>query len=513
MEANNLQFVPVPGAMPVRGTDVNAIEWLTACRQMRDDGARLVALWGSERQATLAVHAALAARDGLVILRLPLSKEQPDFPGIEEMFPAANRMQRAAFDLLGIQAQGSDDCRRWLRHAAWDAATFPLRAQFPERGHDVAARDTVDDYPFVRVEGDGVHEIPVGPVHAGTIEPGHFRFSVIGERVLRLEERLGYKHKGVEKCFTGMTLIDGARLAARVSGDSAAAYGWAYAMAVESACRIGVPRRAAWLRALLLERERIANHLGDLGFIGNDAGLSFGLAQFSMLKEDLLRTNAALFGHRYLMDVIVPGGTVCDIEHNGRERIFAEADHLEKTVSLLRKVYDEHAGLQDRLTACGVVSPALAARLGLSGLAGRASGQAFDLRVLLPCEPYDRLDVRLATCQAGDVAARVAVRFDEISESLRIIRLALESMPLGEITTSLDAPPESAFGIGWVEGWRGDVLVALETDMSGRIARCHPHDPSWQNWPVLEHAVMDNIVPDFPLINKSFNLSYAGHDL
>jgi Ni,Fe-hydrogenase III large subunit len=160
-------------------------------------------------------------------------------------------------------------------------------------------------------------------------------------------------------------------------------------MAVESACGIGVPRRATWLRALLLERERIANHLGDLGFIGNDAGLAFGLAQFSMLKEDLLRTNAALFGHRYLMDVIVPGGIVCDIEHNGRERIFVEADHLEKTVSLLRKVYDEHAGLQDRLTACGVVSPALAARLGLSGLAGRASGQSFDLRALRPagCAP------------------------------------------------------------------------------------------------------------------------------
>jgi Ni,Fe-hydrogenase III large subunit/Ni,Fe-hydrogenase III component G len=510
LEKYNIEFVRIPGAVPAYGADVNAIEWVAACRHAREEGGRLVALWGSERAAGFAAHAALATSSGLALITIPLAKERPEYPGIEEMFPAANRMQRAAFDLIGIVAQGSTDRRPWLRHAAWSANAFPLRNDFNAvRDHEAG----VDRYAFVTVAGDGVHEIPVGPVHAGTIEPGHFRFSIIGERVLRLEERLGYKHKGIEKRFAGMTLAEGARLAARASGDSTVAYGWAYAMAVEGLCHIALPTRALWLRALLLERERIANHLGDLGFIGNDAGLSFGLSQFSLLKENMLRLNAAVFGHRYLMDAIVPGGVACDIAQGGMAQMLVEADELEKTVALLRHIYDEHSGLQDRLLDCGTVSPSLAAQLGLCGLAGRASGQALDLRVHFPPEPYDRLDVCMAESQAGDVAARVAVRFEEIFESLRLVRKIIELMPLGGVRATLSAIPPNASGIGWIEGWRGDVLVAIETAADGRIARCHPHDPSWQNWPLIEHAVINNIVPDFPLINKSFNLSYSGQDL
>ena len=270
--------------------------------------------------------------------------------------------------------------------------------------------------------------------------------------------------------------------------------------------------RAAWLRALVLERERIANHLGDLGFIGNDAGLSFGLSQFSLLKEDMLRLNAALFGHRYLMDVIVPGGVTRDITQGAMANILLEADQLEKAVTFLRHVYDEHSGLQDRMIACGRVTPELAARLGLAGLAGRASAQALDLRAQFPIEPYDRLDVRMATHRNGDVAARVTVRFEEVLESLRLIRQIIEFIPLGDIRNALPAA-EGAFGLGVIEGWRGEVLIALESGANSMITRCHAHDPSWQNWPVIEHAVIDNIVPDFPLINKSFNLSYSGQDL
>ena len=360
---------------------------------------------------------------------------------------------------------------------------------------------------------DGVHEIPVGPVHAGTIEPGHFRFSVVGERVLRLEQRLGYKHKGIEKSFEQMDLMQGAALAARVSGDSAAAYGWAYAMAVESAAGITPPPRALWLRALLLERERIANHLGDLGFLGNDAGLAFGLSQFLILKEDVLRLNQALFGHRYLMDVIIPGGVARDFPDDGVTRVRDECSHLEIAVQRLKRIYDEHPGLQDRFTECGRVTPELAVRLGLIGQSARASGQAWDLRVQHPCMPYRELEVKMASHQYGDVAARVAVRFAEIFESIRLLRLIVDRLPLGDIGVAVPTPPEGKMGIGWVEGWRGDVFVALETGPDGRIARLHPRDPSWHNWPLLEHAILGNIVPDFPLINKSFNLSYAGPDL
>jgi len=510
LEKFNLQFARVRGAARVFRADVNAIEWITACRQVNERGGRLVALWGSERAPGFAVHAALADADGLLVLILPVPQDRPSYPGIEGIFPVAGRMQRAAYDMLGIEAQGDDDRRPWLRHAAWPSDKFPLRDDFDRA---CIYEPGTDDYPFVSVAGDGVHEIPVGPVHAGTIEPGHFRFSIIGERVLRLEERLGYKHKGIEKRFAGMSLDEGARLAARVSGDSTVAYGWAYAMAAESACGAMPPPRAAWLRAVLLERERIANHLGDLGFIGNDAGLAFGLAQFSLLKEDMLRLNAELFGHRYLMDAIVPGGVARDIAQSGMERVRVEADQLTETVALLKNIYDEHPGLQDRFITCGRVTPELAARLGLVGLAGRASAQALDLREQFPVEPYDQLDVQMATHRNGDVAARVTVRFEEVFESLRLIRQILELIPLGQTRAALPATAAGAFGLGIIEGWRGEVLVALETGANGAIARCHAHDPSWQNWPVIEHAVIDNIVPDFPLINKSFNLSYSGQDL
>jgi len=516
LEDFQIELKPLPGAMPVWHGRVDAQQWRAACQQVRGKGGRLVALWGADnndRGKGYAVHAALTVQSGLLVITLPIQGE--GFPDISDIFPAANRMQRAAFDLLGISAVGANDRRKWLRHAAWRADEFPLRKDFdtshrsPVNGHAVEA----DDYPFVRVEGEGVHEIPVGPVHAGTIEPGHFRFSVIGEGVLRLEERLGYKHKGIEKHFEQMDLKQGARLAGRISGDSTAAYAWAYAMAVESACSVTPPQRALWLRALLLERERVGQHLWDLGFIGSDAGLAFGLAQFSCLREDMLRTNAALFGHRYLMDVIVPGGVARDLDTEGIAGIRGEIDTLGKTVALLKGIYEEHSGLQDRFIGCGRVKPELADRLGLTGPAGRASGMAWDLRVQFPPAPYDGFEVRMATHRNGDVAARATVRFEEIAESLRLIGVILSGLPAGDIAARVPDAPENAFGIGWVEGWRGEVLIALETGANNRIRRLHPHDPSWQNWPVLERAVLGNIVPDFPLINKSFNLSYSGHDL
>jgi len=524
IEGHDFDLSALPGAVPALRATVDAAQWRTACCRIAGDGGRLVALWGSDGSETgnsLAVHAAYATPSGLMLITLPVSAGR--YPDISDVFPAAIRMQRAIADLSGMAAAGAADDRQWLRHAAWSAGEYPLRKNFSAR-HPPAVPGTggaapqnaaagMDAYPFVQVGGDGVHEIPVGPVHAGTIEPGHFRFSIIGERVLRLEARLGYKHKGIEKRFEQMDLIQGARLAGRVSGDSTVAYAWAYAMAVESAAAVTPPPRALWLRALLLERERIANHFGDLGFLGNDAGLAFGLAQFSCLKEDVLRLNETLFGHRYLMDVVVPGGVARDLGADGVNAVRAECAVLERAVATLRSVYDEHPGLQDRFIACGRVAPELAAQLGLIGFAGRASGLAWDLRVEYPCVPYGELDVNMVTHRNGDVAARVTVRFEEIAESLRLIRMILERMPLGAYAAQVPAVAAGALGTGWVEGWRGEVFIALEAGQDNRIRRLHPHDPSWQNWPLLEHAVLGNIVPDFPLINKSFNLSYSGHDL
>ena len=512
----DLNFGPLDSAVAVRLAQSDAASWRALCTHVANLGGRVVALWGADRRQSAggyAVHAAYATDGEFVVITLPL--DDTTYPDISDCFPAAIRMQRAVQDLLGLRAMGAADDRQWLRHAAWPPEAFPLRKPVIE---DVSQaidfkQEKSDSYPFIPVAGDGVHEIPVGPVHAGTIEPGHFRFSIVGERVLRLEQRLGYKHKGIEKRFEQMDVMQGAALAARVSGDSAAAYGWAYAMAVEGAAAVTPPPRALWLRALLLERERIANHLGDLGFLGNDAGLAFGLSQFLILKEDVLRLNQALFGHRYLMDMIVPGGVARDFLDEGVTRVREECDRLEATVQRLKQIYDEHAGLQDRFTQCGCVTPELAARLGLIGQSARASGQRWDVRALHPSQPYRELDVRMAGREDGDVAARVAVRFAEIVESIRLSRVIVDRLPLGDIAINIPVPPAGRMGIGWVEGWRGDVFVALETAADGRIARLHPRDPSWHNWPLLEHAILGNIVPDFPLINKSFNLSYAGADL
>jgi Ni,Fe-hydrogenase III large subunit/Ni,Fe-hydrogenase III component G len=512
VEDFDIPLEPVPGAAASWQAAVDEAGWRRLCEQARERGGRLLALWASDRRpgggSGFAVHAALVVRAGLVCLTLPVQDDE--YPSIADIFPVANRMQRAVADLMGLKAAGQRDTRPWLRHGAWPADRFPLRSDVdPTQACEAAP----DEYPYVAVEGDGVHEIAVGPVHAGTIEPGHFRFSIVGERVLRLEERLGYTHKGIEKRFEAMTLQQGARLAGRISGDSTVAYAWAYAMAAESASAMSPPERSLWLRALMLERERIANHLGDLGALGNDAGFAYGLAQFSSLKEQLLRANAGLFGHRYLMDAIVPGGVAADLDRAGISRLFTALETLEKAVVRLRGIYEDHAGLQDRFMEAGCITSELAAQLGLTGLAGRASAQVSDLRVDFPVPPYDQLDVRMATRHGGDVAARVAVRFDEVVEAIRLCRVILERMPAGSVFTPLpDARPD-AFGLGWIEGWRGEILVAIHTDADGNIRRVHPHDPSWQNWPLLEHAVIGNIVPDFPLINKSFNLSYSGHDL
>ncbi len=495
-----LELAPLPAPLPLwRGPAENAARWVAAAQSVAASGGNLVALWAG----SMVVNAAYSLPEGLVWLALPLGDANTACPDMSPYFPAAARMQRAMRDLDGIAFAGTPDTRPWLDHGAWSGAGHLSQ---PERA----------EYPFVRVEGDGVHEIAVGPVHAGIIEPGHFRFSVVGEKVLRLEERLGYTHKGVERRFTQLPPMEAHRLAGRISGDSTVAFAWSYCMALESATGCAVPPRAQWLRALLLERERVANHLGDLGALGNDAAFAFGLAQFSRLREDWLRTAMRLFGHRLMMDAIVPGGVAVDLTDTVRRELIHQCADMAVELTRLRAIYDSHPGLQDRFIGTGRVLPPLATQLGLTGLAGRASGIAADLRCDQPWAPYEQLDVRMATQRNGDVAARVAVRFDEVFESLRLIRALLDNLPAGTLATPLHWPAQRRFGAGRVEGWRGEIFVALELEERAgepRLHRCHCHDPSWQNWPVLEHAIIGNIVPDFPLINKSFNLNYSGHDL
>ncbi len=488
---------------------VSRAQWSQRIDALHASGARLLTLWATDqrdRDGGDLLRSAFLQPEGIVILELELPDGTAPYPRIDEPFPAAARLQRAVHDLSG-PVPDCGDCRPWLRHGAWSDGEAPLRRDF--RGGTPDPKP----YPFVRVRGEGVHEIAVGPVHAGTIEPGHFRFSLVGEKVLRLEQRLGYAHKGIERRFTELAALEARRLAARIAGDSTIAFSWAFCVAEECIRGLRVPPRAAFLRALLLERERIANHLGDLGALGNDAGFGVGLAQFMRLKEDLLRANATVFGARYPMDALITGGVAVDIDPAGIALLQQQVHLLTDETRRLHTIYDEHAGIQDRFMGSGTVSEALARRLGMTGLAARASGIAQDLRRDLPSPPYDSLAVNCASADTGDVAARVKVRFDEIAESLRLCDELLRRPPSGAVCETPTVAMPAGFGVGLVEGWRGPVFVALETADDGSIRRCHPHDPSWHNWPALEHAIVSDIVADFPLINKSFNLCYSGVDL
>lgn len=496
----------------IRRATVDEAAWEECALAIAQNHGQLITLWSSQKSAKkFAVTAIYSMQnEGLLWLDLPLRNNGVTFPDISGLFPSATRMQRAMRDLMGLTAMGSGDNRPWLNHGFWPTDYYPLRKDVS--GFEVHEPGDPQDYAFVEVTGEGVHEIAVGPVHAGIIEPGHFRFSVVGEKTLRLEERLGYAHKGVDKAFERMSVVEGHRLAGRMSGDSTIAYSWAYCMALESAWKWNVPERALWIRALMLERERIANHLGDVGAIANDAGFAFGLTQFMRLKELWLRANKELFGHRFMMDCILPGGVNADISLVAVASIRENIGALRSEVERLRSIYEDHSGLQDRFMRTGTVDNELALRLGLTGLAARASGVVQDVRVDSKSFPYTQLNVNVAFHEDGDVAARVSVRFDEIADSLNLLEQILEGLPAGDIHTPWTKTQSSGTGAGWVEGWRGGVFVALSVGKGGNVERCHVHDPSWQNWPVLEYAVIGDIVPDFPLINKSFNLTYSGHD-
>jgi len=394
--------------------------------------------------------------------------------------------------------------RPWLDHGVWGKPA-PL-------GQSTARRDS-GPYRFLSSEGEGLHQIAVGPVHAGIIEPGHFRFTANGEHVVRLEQRLGYAHKGVESLMSGATLEAAAKLAGRTSGDSTVAYSFAFARAVEAALQVEVPRRAIFLRALMAELERLANHFGDIGAICNDASFTLMHAQTGILREHVLRAAEACFGHRLMMDVIVPGGIARDIAPEGPAAIRSLSAEIRWVFPRLIELYDNTASLQDRTVTTGIVKPDYARRFGAGGYVGRAAGRAFDARRNLVYAPYDQLSFEVPVLDAGDVNARVWIRIREVEQSLSLIDQILDRLPAGAARTPFKPGGTSCEGMAITEAFRGDLLIWLRLDGEGRVSRCHLRDASWFQWPLLEAAIEDNIVADFPLCNKSFNCSYSGADL
>jgi Ni,Fe-hydrogenase III large subunit/NADH:ubiquinone oxidoreductase subunit C len=493
---------------------IGSVHWQRFAEFAIKQDARWAAGWAEQIQDRFFVHACFEKQGIYLLLRTLIEDPKPALPSQAAVYPAASRSERHTRDLFGINFSGHPDNRPWIRHKAWSKQSFPLRKDFPVQGEPPGVTPPDLDYSFVKAYGTGVCEIPVGPVHAGIIEPGHFRFQAVGEHILNLEERLGYVHKGIEKIAEGRTPESLARLAGRISGDTTVGHCWAACMAMERAAGITIPPRAALIRGILAERERIANHLGDIGAICNDVAFVFAQMQFTRLRERWLRTHATVFGHRLLMDRIVPGGVACDLSAEACQAMLKEINGLRAELAEIVPALDLNTSLEDRLYAAGYLTPEIAAAYGVVGYVGRASGQHFDVRFAAPYPPYDQATFKVPQEAQGDIAARVWIRIKEINASLKLIEQFIGRLAVGsDLVAAWKTPDAGSEGLGVVEGWRGEIITFIRFDAGNKIARFYPRDPSLLNWPVLEKLVLNNIVPDFPVCNKSVNSSYSGNDL
>ncbi len=456
---------------------------------------------------TLTYHFAPPTHRPAVVARVAVESA---FPSLATRSFAASRFEREIHDLFGLVPTDHPDLRRLALHQFWPEGYHPLR-------RDAVARDDVVDdgrpFPFRRVEGPGIFEITVGPVHAGVIEPGHFRFSVDGETIVNLETRLGFVHKGTEKLFETLPLARAPELAERISGDTSVGHALALCQALETLAGIRPPDRALWLRVVLLELERLYNHVGDVGMIVNDTGYAFGHAHCFRLRERLLRVNARLTGHRLLRGAVVPGGVTGAIVSADLERAAREVDRVVAEFIDIARLSLDNTLVLERLQGTGRLTTRTATEMQVVGLVARASGIDADARRDAPFAAYGDLPLHVPVYEAGDVWARTMVRIDEARQSALLVADAAHRMPDGPTSTALGPLRAGAHATGLVEGWRGPIWQWVLAGDADSLARVKVVDPSFRNWPALEYAVLNNIVPDFPLCNKSFNLSYSGNDL
>ena len=455
---------------------------------------------GAERRIVYLLTAPGDVRTELTV-RVPAADPRvPTLAGVS--FPAS-RFEREMHDLFGITPVDHPLPRRLVRHGHWPKGWYPML-------HDAGPPPpftATDPFPFLTVEGPGTYEIPVGPVHAGLIEPGHFRFSVVGETILKLKARLWFVHRGVEKLFEGRPALEGTALAERICGDTSIGHGLAYCSAVEDALRLQLPDSGLALRGILLELERLYNHIADLGAMANDVGYGIANAHALRIRETLLRLNAEVTGHRLLRGAISPGRVVVRTLPDP-DRLAAIAADVEE----LAELTVGHAVVNDRFSGTAVLTAESAREIGCLGYVARASGIGIDARADHPAAP---VTVTPVVQDAGDVLARYQVRRGEFAQSVGLIRELLEHVEglTVEVAVGERGPGKPASGIGLVEGWRGTIATRIEVDRNAVLTRVKPVDPSWFNWPALPVALAETIVPDFPLVNKSFNQSYAGNDL
>lgn len=432
-----------------------------------------------------------------------------DYPSMTGVLAQTAFYEREIKEFFGLNPIGHPAPHRWLLHNNWPEGVYPLRKDF--NGARPAEAET--PYHFQEVKGEGIFEIPVGPVHAGIIEPGHFRFSMAGEEIIALEPRLGFVHKGIEKLFEAKSLAEKVLLAEHVSGDTSFTHGLAFCEAVEQLAGIAVPERAQYLRVIFSELERLTAHVSDVGLIMIGTAFNFGSSQGARLREVLMQLQERLSGSRFLRGLNAVGGITKDISVDASAALLRDLDYVESEFRQLMQVVDNNLAVFNRLSGSGVLPTQTAKDLGAVGVAAKGSGIAVDSRKDFPYAAYGKLRVESVTESTGDVRARFYVRVREAYASLGILREALKNIPAGPIahTGEVKLKP-SSYAIGIAEGWRGDIVYAIATDAAGAISRVHVRDASFLNWPLFMYLAPGNVVLDFPLMNKSQNLSYSGND-
>jgi len=452
--------------------------------------------------------------DRFVTLVVSLPPERPDVPSLARDIPAANWHEREAQDLLGVVAVGHPDPRPLVLHDGWPRGLHPLRKSFD--GRRAVPREPAEEFPHLVVEGEGVFEIPVGPIHAGIIEPGHFRFSSVGETVLHLEARLFYTHRGLEKRIEGLSAVDGFFVAERMCGVCSVAHGLGYCEAVEQIAGIVAPPRAQLVRAIALELERLYNHAGDIGNLCAGASYHYGTSAGLRIKEALQRTNERVAGNRFLRGWLCPGGVQRDLAPDVLRDIEAVLREAEDALADLTQRIDGNPTVVDRFDDTGLLPRQAAIDLGATGVAARASGVDRDARRDHPHAAYagaGAVRPRVVTLEDGDVNARRKLREEEAHESIRLIRELAARLEPGPLRAPLpDALPAGKIGLAATESPRGSSIHWLRSDARGRIDRYHLRSASYANWPAVPIAAQSAIVPDFPLVNKSFELCYACTD-
>jgi Ni,Fe-hydrogenase III large subunit/Ni,Fe-hydrogenase III component G len=504
-----------------RRIDANALP--DAAAQLADNGMALATVVATDELSSpdrdLKVRyvfepAVAPAADRFVTLVVSVDPERAEVPSLTLRMPAANWHEREAQDLFGIVAVGHPDPRPLVLHDGWPHGVYPLRKSFD--GNQSVPREPAEELPHMVVEGEGVFEIPVGPIHAGIIEPGHFRFSSVGEMVLHLDARLFYTHRGLEKRIEGMSVADGFHVAERLCGVCSVAHGLGFCAAVESIAGIEAPPRARAVRAIALELERLYNHVGDIGNLCAGASYHWGTSAGLRIKETLQRMNERLAGNRFLRGWLWPGGVQRDLDADEARALTATLGKAEAALADLDHDIGRNPTVADRFDETGLLPRQAAVDLGVTGVAARASGVDRDARRDHPHGAFALLTdahPQVVTAEEGDVNARYRVRTGEARESMRLIRHLLERLPAGPLVAALpEAPPAGRVGLVSIESPRGASIHWLRLDALGRVDRYHVRSASYANWPAVPIAALSAIVPDFPLVNKSFELCYACTD-